>query len=91
MLLHEALRRHSGTKQVELFVDEPDATFSIHNICQEGISLGKKPGEWYGPQTTLNALTQLNKRLRPFPKFKILTCHDGNIFFDKIERKIKKG
>jgi len=56
MLLHEALRRHTCTKQIDLFLDSQKAAFSIQNISVEGLKLGKKPGEWYGPQTILNAL-----------------------------------
>jgi len=56
MLLHEALRRHTDVKQIDLFFDNQKAAFSIQNISVEGLKLGKKPGEWYGPQTILNAL-----------------------------------
>lgn len=50
MLLHEAIRRHTGgEKRVDLFLDRPEAPFGIHRISEAGLSLGKRPGEWYGP------------------------------------------
>lgn len=53
MMVHEALRRLKNHDCIELFLDNPSAKYSIHNICQAGVKLGKKPGEWYGPQTIL--------------------------------------
>ena len=25
------------------------APYSIHNIVKEGLNIGRKPGDWYGP------------------------------------------
>jgi cysteine protease ATG4 len=61
--------------------------FSIHNICKAGLSLGKQPGDWYGPQSMLQALKQVNR----IDKFKIAVCSDGNIVLDKIIKKLEKG
>jgi len=36
------------------------------------------------------ALKALNKN-SPVPGFKILVCNDGNIFLDKLEKKLNKG
>jgi hypothetical protein len=54
------------------------------------LKLGRKPGEWYGPQAILMAFQALNKR-SPVSRFKIVVCSDGNIFLDKIEKKLAKG
>ena len=90
MLLHEALRRHTGSKQIEAFNDTEEAIFGIHRISQVGITLGKKPGEWYGPQTVLHSLKGVSK-MEPIKKFRIAVCSDGNIFLDKIFKKISNG
>lgn len=90
MLLHEALRRHTGSKQIEAFNDTEDAMFGIHRISQIGITLGKKPGEWYGPQTVLHSLKGASK-VETYKNFRIAVCSDGNIFLDKIFKKISKG
>lgn len=38
----------------------------------------------------LNCLHQIGKK-SVIPRFKIHVCNQGNIFFDKIERKLAKG
>ena len=96
MLLHEALRRHTESKHIKLFIDSPEAPFGIHRVAEAGLQLGRKPGEWFGPQAILMALKILNKRSPvsnrcPVPNFKIIVCNDGNIFLDKVESKLQKG
>lgn len=65
--------------------------FGIHMIAEVGTQFKKQPGDWYGPQAISCVLRQLNKEHKPFPKFSMVVCTDGNIFFDKIEKKIDKG
>lgn len=36
-------------------------------------------------------LKQLNKSNRPLPNFAMVVCNDGNVFLDKIQKKIDKG
>ena len=36
-------------------------------------------------------LHEINKTIRPLPKFSMVVCNDGNVFLDKIEKKINKG
>ena len=36
-------------------------------------------------------LHELNKAHKPIDKFKMVICYDGNIFLDKIAKKISKG
>jgi cysteine protease ATG4 len=49
------------------------------------------PGDWYGPQAICCVLKKLNKEIRPLPTFSMVVCNDGNVFFDKIQKKIDKG
>jgi len=46
-------------KILQYFQDVPKASFSIHNIAIEGVSLGKKVGEWFGPATVSVVLQRL--------------------------------
>jgi hypothetical protein len=57
---------------------------------EAGKQLGRKPGDWFGPQTVLNALKIVSQQ-SPIKGFRIAVCSDGNIFLDKILKKIKKG
>jgi len=41
MLLHEALRRHTHSKQIKLFIDSPDAPYGIHKVAEAGLQLGR--------------------------------------------------
>jgi cysteine protease ATG4 len=91
MMLSEALRQHKRVKDIEMFMDVPGAPFGIHSICEEGLKLNKLPGEWYGPQSIMHALHGINKSLKPVSRFKMVVCDDGNIFLDKIQKKINKG
>ena len=50
--------------------------------------LDKRPGQWYGPQTILQALHACNKTAK---KIGFVVCFNGNVFLDKIERKIHKS
>ena len=72
-------------------MDVPGAPFGIQSICQEGLKLNKRPGEWYGPQSIMCALHGINKNLKPVPRFKMVVCDDGNIFLDRITKKLLKG
>jgi len=38
----------------------------------------------------LNKRSQVSNRC-PVPNFKIIVCNDGNIFLDKIEKKLMEG
>lgn len=29
--------------------DDKVSPYSIHNIAKEGLKIGRKPGDWYGP------------------------------------------
>lgn len=87
MLLHESLKRHTLDNVIELFFDRADLTYSIHNICNAGLSLNKQPGEWYGPQTILQALYKIGKQ-KPFDSFRMVICEDGCVYWDKLEKKV---
>lgn len=82
MLLHEAMRRQTGSWQLHEFYDVPEARFSIHSIVEQSFILQKKnPGEFYGPQQVMNALEALQS-----DSLTIVTCHDGNVFLDRIQK-----
>jgi cysteine protease ATG4 len=71
--------------------DERRAPFGIHSIARVGLSHKRKPGDWYGPQAISNVLHELNKFNKPFEDFKMVVCYDGNVFLDRIGKKISKG
>jgi cysteine protease ATG4 len=53
MLLANTLRRLLPSKHTRdilaLFLDHPEAPFSLHSMCEQGRDLmGKEPGDWYG-------------------------------------------
>ena len=73
-----------------MFLDQYEATYSIHRIMEAGKQLGRKPGDWFGPQAVLNALKIISKQ-SPIRGFRIAVCSDGNIFLDKILKKVRKG
>lgn len=80
---------------IALFLDnvESDQTspFGIHSIARVGITHRRKPGDWYGPQAICNVLHELNKVRKPMPGFSMVVCNDGNVFLDRIEKKIVRG
>jgi len=44
----------------ELFLDSPEATFSLHRMCAKGEQTMKKPvGTWYGPTTAAKVAHQV--------------------------------
>jgi cysteine protease ATG4 len=65
-----------------------DFAFSLHNVAEEGAKLGRKPGDWYGPQAIMLVLKRLNKRYRPVAEFEMVVAKEGNIYLDKLERKL---
>ena len=70
--------------------DENVSPFGIHSIAKTGHSYRRKPGDWYGPQAICNVLHEINKTIKPLPNFSMVVCNDGNVFLDKIEKKINK-
>ena len=71
--------------------EEDVCPFGIQNIARVGLEFKRKPGDWYGPQAICNVLHQLNKSIKPITDFRIVVCTDGNIFLNKIQKKIAKG
>lgn len=49
--------------------------------------MGRKAGDWYGPQAISLVLKKLIKIYDPIKNFKMVVFTDGNIFLDKIEKK----
>ena len=47
---------------VRLFCDQPDdqCPFSIHRLVRIGQEMGKKPGDWYGPNSVAHVLRWVN-------------------------------
>ena len=94
---------HNKEKRVELnkyyrvlglFMDNIESQhvspFGIHSIAQVGLSYRRKPGDWFGPQAICNVLSELNKQTKPLTNFSMVVCNDGNVFLDKISKKIAK-
>ncbi|KAF1771783.1 hypothetical protein GCK72_003612 [Caenorhabditis remanei] len=86
MLLGEVLlRRHIGRhfewdieetsevyeKILQMFFDEKDALYSIHQIAQMGVTEGKKVSEWFGPNTA----AQVIKKLTIFDDWSNIAVH----------------
>ena len=49
--------------------------------------MGRKPGDWYGPQTISIVLKKLTKMYNPVAEFRMMVATEGNIYFDKIQEK----
>jgi len=61
----------------ELFLDSPESTFSLHNLCEYGDSnLKKRPGTWYGPTTAAKAAHRVLER-KPHKKLQTCLFDDG--------------
>jgi cysteine protease ATG4 len=78
-----------------LFMDNIESDraspFGIHSIAKVGLTYRRKPGDWYGPQAICNVLHELNKTAKPLSDFSMVVCNDGNVFLDKIKKKIDRG
>ena len=94
---------HDQNKRIELnkyyrilglFMDNIESQhvspFGIHSIAQVGVTYRRKPGDWYGPQAICNVLHEINKTMKPLTNFSMVVCNDGNVFLDKIAKKINK-
>ncbi|CAI2293656.1 unnamed protein product [Caenorhabditis sp. 36 PRJEB53466] len=44
---------------LQMFFDEKDALYSIHQIAQMGVAEGKEVSEWFGPNTAAQVLKKL--------------------------------
>ncbi|CCO25637.1 Cysteine protease atg-4.1 [Caenorhabditis elegans] len=86
MLLGEVLlRRHIGRhfewdiektseiyeKILQMFFDEKDALYSIHQIAQMGVTEGKEVSKWFGPNTA----AQVMKKLTIFDDWSNIAVH----------------
>lgn len=86
MLLGEVLlRRHIGRhfewdiektseiyeKILQMFFDEKDALYSIHQIAQMGVTEGKEVSKWFGPNTA----AQVIKKLTIFDEWSNIAVH----------------
>ena len=40
---------------VSLFMDRPSAALSLHNLVRAGLTLGKRPSDWFGPTSGAQA------------------------------------
>ena len=94
---------HDQNKRIELnkyyrtlglFMDNIESQhvspFGIHSIAKVGVTYRRKPGDWYGPQAICNVLHEINKTMKPLTNFSMVVCNDGNVFLDKIAKKINK-
>jgi hypothetical protein len=51
------------------------------------LAIGRRPGDWYGPQAISIVLKDLNKNFQPFENFKMIVFIDAFIYWDKILKK----
>ena len=66
--------------------------FSIHYIAKMGFVTQRiLPGQWYGVSSIAHVLKRLNSTFRPLcDNFQVYVANDGNIFFEKIVKKMQK-
>uniref|UniRef100_A0A8R1E197 Cysteine protease n=2 Tax=Caenorhabditis japonica TaxID=281687 RepID=A0A8R1E197_CAEJA len=56
---------------LQMFFDEKDALYSIHQIAQMGVAEGKEVSEWFGPNTA----AQVIKKLTIFDEWSNIAVH----------------
>lgn len=59
MLVANALRKMEGRLDIRDFGEGIDACYSLHRIVSHGVHVGKKVGEWYGPDSIGKAMEHL--------------------------------
>eukprot|EP01117_Protostelium_nocturnum_P008858 TRINITY_DN3175_c0_g1_i1.p1 TRINITY_DN3175_c0_g1~~TRINITY_DN3175_c0_g1_i1.p1 ORF type:complete len:593 (-),score=199.50 TRINITY_DN3175_c0_g1_i1:17-1795(-) len=100
MILSQALSCHFLGKDWELdkqsnkekqyfqmlrwFLDFPTSPYSVHKIAQKGIKFGKNVGEWFGPSTVAQVLSELVDEHNP-GDLVMYTSNDSTLYLDEIE------
>ena len=54
-----ASERHAFVALISMFADDPDAPFSLHRVVGRAGRMGKRPGEWVGPNTIAEIIKAL--------------------------------
>jgi cysteine protease ATG4 len=90
MLLATALSLVSATPDEDilpLFLDAPDAVYSIHNVCRVGLEYGMAPGEWYGPSNISKVMKDLVSRNRKTGggKLAVYVSKDNVVYVNEVE------
>ena len=81
----------SYTRQIlRMFADTPAAPFSIHNLAQMGLEVGKRIGEWFTPSDISLALRKLSERFLK-GQMAIYVSDDGMIYRDEVEKLGRQG
>lgn len=82
----------TNTRQViEMFLDHPEAPYSIHNMVSAAstLPLKVKPGEWFGPAAASLSLQRLSEKVRSYrevgvPNLRIIVGENGDVYDDVI-------
>ncbi len=64
---------------ISLFRDDSANLFSIHNLVANYSKYGKNPGDWIGPYTLSQLISDVSTTLFKLEKIKYITCLDHNI------------
>ena len=78
-------------KIVNLFLDLPEAPFSVHRLVAIGDELfGKRPSDWFGPTTGARAMTHLFNRYaeenqQVVSRLGAVTFDSGEIFTEEVQ------
>ncbi|GAA5857896.1 hypothetical protein JCM8547_006020 [Rhodosporidiobolus lusitaniae] len=72
-----------------LFLDTPASPsispFSVHAFAAAGKTLGKNPGEWFGPSTAAGAIKALVNAYEP-AGFRVVSCVDGAVYESEVAK-----
>lgn len=82
---------------LELFADNPDAPLSVHAIARAGEEVGKRAGQWLGPNTVCSAFKRLHERgafgADCSLQLMLYDSHDGDntVYLAPARRKLEAG
>lgn len=70
---------------VTWFLDDPRPTspFSVHRFAEQGQSLGKNVGEWFGPSTAAGAIKNLANAFNP-ANLGVVTAIDTTVYRSEV-------
>ncbi len=71
---------------ISLFRDDSANLFSIHKLVAKYPKYGKNPGDWIGPYTLCQLISDVSITLFKLEKINYITCLDHNIKSDQFNR-----
>lgn len=74
--------------------DSLNSPFSIHQLVKLGETLGKKPGDWYGPGSVAHllraAVQEASKENYEFDDLCVYVARDGAVYLDDVREQCTK-